>query len=107
MYSVKMMLAALPLSATTAAAGSIVDPGTRDIPASRTSSHRCDCVLHTELVSRFARQSRNTNDPPSPHTVALRHVKEARSWDAARLNTTFPLWLDRTVGWHPHQGDGQ
>lgn len=26
-------------------------------------------------MSRFARQSSNTNDPVSPHTVALQHLR--------------------------------
>lgn len=95
------------LSDTTAAIGSIVDPSTHAIPAYTNFFHRCKCSLHTELMSRFARQSSNTNDPLSPHTVALQHLKEAHLQDETQMNMQFSLWLDRKIQCHPHHGDDQ
>lgn len=95
------------LSNMTAAIGSVIDPSTHAIPAYTNSFHQCNCILHTELVSGFARQSSNTNDPISPHTVALQHLKEARSQNETQMDTKFPLWMDRKVQRPPHEGNGQ
>lgn len=91
----------------TAAIGSVVDPSTHAIPAYMNSFHQCNCILYSELMPRYARQSSNTNDPVSSHTVALQHSKEARLHDETQMNMKFPLWLDRKVQWPLHQGNDQ
>ena len=87
----------------TSVIGSVVDPSTHAIPAYTNSFHQCNCILHTELMSRFARQSTDTNDPVSPHTVALQHLKKARLQNETQMNMKFPLWLDRKIQEPPHQ----
>lgn len=84
------------LSDTTAVIGSIVDPSTHAIPAYTNFFHRCKCSLHTELMSRFARQSSNTNDPLSPHTVALQHLKEAHLQDETRTCSFLYGWIGKS-----------